>query len=188
MHPGKINRISVAVMVNGQTKVDTNGQTVWTPRSDEELASLGELVRSAVGYDEKRGDIVTLKSLEFQPIAQAGSLATASVFSGIAANAMTLFQTLILAIVALALGLFVIRPALKIRALPATAPAGLPAPELDGTPQRTALPPISSDQPAGNTAQVEADPVAHLRQIISERQDETIEVLRNWIESSEEQV
>ncbi|MFN3605819.1 MAG: flagellar M-ring protein FliF C-terminal domain-containing protein, partial [Cypionkella sp.] len=113
--PGSIKKISVAVLLDGTQSVAEDGTITFAPRPDEELAILRELVASAVGLDENRGDILTLKSLEFQPLPVAGELATASAFAGL--NLMSLIQTLVLGMVALVLGLFVIRPMLAGRAV-----------------------------------------------------------------------
>ncbi len=183
--PGKINRISVAVLINGIVDAKTG---TWTPRPKAEIASLLELVQSAVGYTANRGDIVTIKSLEFRPPDSAGTLAVASVFSPLFANSVVIMQSGILALVILGLGLFVLRPILTSRALTAlpgpalTAIAGGSANSMD--PHQLALAmPNSAQNSAGAS-----DPVAQLREIISGRQEEAVDILRNWIETSEEQV
>jgi flagellar M-ring protein FliF len=63
--PGSINRLSVAVMVDGIEEKAKNGKMIWRARTAEELNAIQELVKSAAGFNEKRGDIVTVKSLEF---------------------------------------------------------------------------------------------------------------------------
>ncbi|MWD29025.1 flagellar M-ring protein FliF, partial [Aquicoccus sp. SCR17] len=63
--PGEIERLSVAVLVNGIYNVAPDGSVAYEERSPEELARLEELVRSAVGYDERRGDNVSVDSLRF---------------------------------------------------------------------------------------------------------------------------
>ena len=61
--PGEIKRLTVAVVVDGT--VDDKG--VFQPRAKADLDRLGELVRSAVGFDAKRGDQVTVDTLRFIP-------------------------------------------------------------------------------------------------------------------------
>lgn len=63
--PGEIDRISVAVLVNGIFTVNDQGERVYQDRTPEEIARLEELVRTAVGYDPERGDSVTVESLQF---------------------------------------------------------------------------------------------------------------------------
>lgn len=61
---GEVERISVAVLVNGIYNVD-GGDVVFTERSPEELDQLNQLVRTAVGFNEARGDTVSVASLRF---------------------------------------------------------------------------------------------------------------------------
>lgn len=60
----KVERLAVAVVVDGMTQT-VDGVTETVPRSDEELAKLTALVKSAVGFDEARGDVVTVQSVPF---------------------------------------------------------------------------------------------------------------------------
>jgi len=61
---GDIRRVSVAVLVNGIYSVDGSDVT-YSERSADELARLSELVKSAVGFDDQRGDTVSVDSLRF---------------------------------------------------------------------------------------------------------------------------
>jgi flagellar M-ring protein FliF len=66
---GGVERISVAVIVDGimETVTNENGetQTVWRPRSADELAKYTNIVKSAVGFNEQRGDTIHIESLQF---------------------------------------------------------------------------------------------------------------------------
>jgi len=66
---GSIRRLSVAVLLDNKTvySKDSNGQLVasFQPRSKEELSAYRELVQATVGYNEKRGDTVTLENMPF---------------------------------------------------------------------------------------------------------------------------
>ena len=61
----QVRRLSLAVMVDGTTAPGPDGKPAWAPRPEEELARIASLVRSAVGYDEKRGDKVDVVSMRF---------------------------------------------------------------------------------------------------------------------------
>ncbi|HYK89554.1 MAG TPA: flagellar basal-body MS-ring/collar protein FliF [Acidobacteriota bacterium] len=66
---GTIRRLSVAVLLDHKTTY-TKGQDgkvsiSYFPRSKEELAAYRELVLAAVGYDEERGDTITLENVAF---------------------------------------------------------------------------------------------------------------------------
>ncbi|MDI3470774.1 MAG: Flagellar M-ring protein FliF [Pseudolabrys sp.] len=72
---GRVSRISAAVLVDGTYSKNDKGEVVYTPRSKEELDRIAALVRSAIGYDEKRGDHVEVVNLRFAqaPAMSAGS-------------------------------------------------------------------------------------------------------------------
>lgn len=229
--PGSIRRLSVAVLVDGITSVDATGESVWAPRSDAEMESLRELVASTVGFNESRGDVITLKSLEFEPLDAEPGLVSPSFMQTLNLDIMSLVQLAVLAIVALVLGLFVLRPLLSSTAAAGRAeqinlPPPVPAGDMQtnaalanlGTAQTDAsassdfptLPALTGEIDDGNTGFPEiatmtdfdfgddggdgfapldnasTDPVERLRSLIEERQTETVEILRGWMENEEE--
>lgn len=65
---GGVKRLSVAVVLDNAVRPSAQSgsdapQSV--PRSDEEMKKLTELVRAAIGFDEKRGDALTVANLAF---------------------------------------------------------------------------------------------------------------------------
>jgi flagellar M-ring protein FliF len=62
---GALKRISVAVLIDG-TYTERDGKPVFTPRPQEELDRLKELVKNAVGFSEARGDRIQIASVPFQ--------------------------------------------------------------------------------------------------------------------------
>ena len=66
----RIKRITVGVLVDGKyEKVKTKDGTVeykFVPRSPQEIKTYEEIVKSAIGYDPKRGDVVTVASVPFE--------------------------------------------------------------------------------------------------------------------------
>lgn len=219
--PGAVRRISVAVLVDGIRSTDVGGQEVWTPRAEEEMLALRELIASTVGFDEARGDVITLKTLEFQSEVTEISVAAPGLMQGLHLDIMSLLQLAVLALVVLVLGLFVLRPILASRgggtgpaslappqpALgdPASSPggsasteSGLPAltGEIDdsssGFPEMTVVSDIDfgegSDSGLPALGGQSQDPVDRLRALIEERQSETVEILRGWMEDKEKVV
>ncbi|MEM9757202.1 MAG: flagellar M-ring protein FliF C-terminal domain-containing protein, partial [Pseudomonadota bacterium] len=212
--PDRIRRITVAVLVNGQIETDATGAEVLVPRSDAELEALGALVQSAIGFDAERGDQVTIRSLAFEALPDAGTATagTGGLFSSL--DVAQLIRGGLLALVALAVIFGVVRPAL---ASAGTArPAGsLPQPDdvairddlnppgddtaddpldLGGLPGLPALGDapawdgeiITSDAPDDAFDSGSDDPVDRLRRLIEEREAETVEILRSWMEEDEE--
>nr|WP_283815847.1 flagellar basal-body MS-ring/collar protein FliF [Bradyrhizobium lablabi] len=62
---GRVNRISVAVLVDGSYAKNEKGEQVYQDRSKEQLDRIAALVRSAIGFDQKRGDQVEVVNLRF---------------------------------------------------------------------------------------------------------------------------
>lgn len=201
--PGAIRRLTVAVLVDGGRVTAADGTSTWQARPEPELADLRELVASAAGLDETRGDVLTLKSMEFQAIAEEGSMAEAGIFSSLGPiDTMSALQIAVLGLVSLFLGLFVVRPLLmqsrgQTNALAlATGPIALPGPAVGAAPggltgeiadgfDMPALSTYGFDQSNSPDAKAD-DPVSRLRRLIDERQTESVEILRNWMEKEEE--
>ena len=61
----QVRRISIAVMVDGVAQRGDDGKVTFHERSPEDIARIGALVRSAIGFDEKRGDHVEVVSMSF---------------------------------------------------------------------------------------------------------------------------
>lgn len=62
---GTIRRLTVAVMVDGSYIKNEEGKYEYQPRNAEEMKQLEELVKSAVGYDSDRGDVIEVANLKF---------------------------------------------------------------------------------------------------------------------------
>ena len=65
--PGSIKRLTVAVLV-ADRPAPAGSKTLPTPRTVAELDQIKTLVRSAVGADSTRGDVVSVVSVPFAPI------------------------------------------------------------------------------------------------------------------------
>ncbi|WP_321367264.1 flagellar basal-body MS-ring/collar protein FliF [uncultured Celeribacter sp.] len=211
--PGAIKRLTVAVLVDGLRTIDPETEEVtWAPRSDEELEALRDLVASAIGFNAERGDQITLKTMEFEPVLIEGTEAQSSLMSAMSIDLMSIIQLAVLAVVSLILGLFVLRPILAKPsvALPApiemssegaseNMPATIPVPDLpraeapalngeisDGGFELPTMGVVSDFDFGDDDIGLPSDPVKRLKKLIEDRQDETVEILRGWMEESEE--
>lgn len=67
---GTLQRLSVAILVDGvfQNVKGEDGKLTekWEPRSQEEVARIENLVKSAIGFNAKRGDEVKVESMKFK--------------------------------------------------------------------------------------------------------------------------
>lgn len=198
---GAIKRLTVAVLVNGLPDEDEAGETTLSPRDEAELEALRDLVASAVGFDPDRGDVITIKSMLFQEIVPEGSLSTGSWADSLALDPMAVIRMVVLAVVAVLLGMFVVRPVLR---APQPGPlANLPAPGEGGAEEPSVvtgeiaeddfslpdLPIVSgfdTEGVPGFEAEDTEDPVNRLKSLIGERRDDTVEILRGWLEDKGE--
>ena len=62
---GEVDRITVAVIVDGTYTADEAGETTFAPRSQEEIDRVKQLVSNAVGLDTVRGDSIEVTSISF---------------------------------------------------------------------------------------------------------------------------
>lgn len=63
---GRLNRLSVSVVVDDQVKINAaNGETTRAPWTADELARFTRLVQDAVGFDASRGDSVSVINMPF---------------------------------------------------------------------------------------------------------------------------
>lgn len=206
MAPGAIKRLSVAVLVNNSPAGNAGAAA---PRSTEEIADLYELVAAAVGYDEERGDVLTLKALDFTASPELGSGPVGSAWAMDGFDPWRLIQLGILALVTIVLGIFVVRPLLlaqrtgpelsqldgplamitpdgQLATDPGAAPgqvidqAGLPT--LENGMQTLSVVPDYDD---GD--QMPSSPVERLKGAIETRQPDTLEILRSWMEPSDDE-
>ncbi len=226
--PGAIKRMTVAVLVNGVTNTAADGTILFEPRPDEELDALRELISAAVGFDAERGDIITLKSMDLPNVEPQGTTVTSSIFDNLYFDVMSMIQMAALAVVALVLGLFVVRPILAGNGASVAALAGPNAP---GAADLPALPDMSGGNAGfmtnpnlgsnialdgeidngedggfapmgdfgglpgmgdglnsfGGGGGLSDDPVDRLRSMIGERQEETVQILRGWLEENNEE-
>ncbi|WP_188899608.1 flagellar basal-body MS-ring/collar protein FliF [Caldovatus sediminis] len=209
-----LRRLSVAVLVDGvrEPPAEPGGEPAFREHSAEELARLTALVRSAVGYDERRGDRVELVSMRFadppdmaaeQP-SRLERLLTPAVVARLAESGL-------IALVALAAILLVARPIagrLAIALAPPAAIGGLgAAPALAAPGARAGGPKLSApDAGAANAeasaalpepdeamvqlANVEgrmrASSLARIAELAGRHPDETLTVLRRWLSPQED--
>lgn len=62
---GDINRLTIAVAVDGTYAKNAEGVWEYVPRKAEELERIRQLVANAVGYDQARGDTIEVSNVAF---------------------------------------------------------------------------------------------------------------------------
>jgi flagellar M-ring protein FliF len=180
--PGAIQRITVAVLVNDPAPAAEGQSSARTP---DELEAIEALVASAVGLNEARGDVITVQALPFT-LPETAEFASPGIVDQLVAglDMMRLLQIAALALVALVLGLFVVRPILL-----------RPAPNLQEFPRITGgrdlpdvpllpaqgVPTLPTPLPPPGSA----DAAQRLVRTLESHQGEAAAVLKSWIRASE---
>jgi flagellar M-ring protein FliF len=62
---GDLKKVSVAVLVDGYFTVAEDGTKVFNPLPEDRLEQLREAIKNTIGFNEARGDSVSVTSLEF---------------------------------------------------------------------------------------------------------------------------
>jgi len=200
--PGSVKRISVAVLVDGTYKKEGEGDTAtetYQPRSPEELEKISALVRSAVGYDADRGDIVEVQNMQFS---QENLAAGEESFMGqyedkIMRLAELAFTALIGLVVLLPIIMLVIRPliagltTMRVDAQEKLLEGAAPPPQLSGPSGVSALASeMHENDDAGPESmidisqvdgRVKASSLKKMGEIIDKHPEEAVAIMRQWI-------
>jgi flagellar M-ring protein FliF len=191
---GRVNRISVAVLVDGSYAKDDKGDVTYQPRSKDDIEQIAALVRSAIGFDQKRGDQVEVVNMRFAetpaiPIgAPSGWLAALEFTKD---DIMRAIEMVVMGVLGLVVLLLVVRPLVRrvitpedrsVAALPAgEATVALPAVDLD--PAKAAEPSETSKMIdiAQIQGQVHAQSVQKVGEIADRNPEETVSIIRTWL-------
>ncbi|MBS4074754.1 flagellar M-ring protein FliF [Ameyamaea chiangmaiensis] len=212
----RIQHLSVAVMVDGTVVRGADGKPVWAPRPAEELERLTTLVRTAVGYDAARGDTVSVVSMRFNTddlgaAEDAPHGLAAYVQTG---TMLQLVRTAIVGMVLFLIMFFVVRPALRGKGLVPGESTGLaeggaafgalPGSSLDAVnamalspgvlnPGTLALASPPGLSPAddlvsmdGVEGHIKAASIRKVIEIVNGNMDDTLMVIRNWLNADSE--
>jgi flagellar M-ring protein FliF len=204
---GQVKRVSVAVLVDGTYAKNDKGEVVYKPRSKEELDQIAALVRSAIGFDQKRGDQVEVANLRFaEPLAQPIS-APAGWLSGLHFSKDDILQAiemLVMGLLGLAVLLMVVRPLVRrilapmdgaVPALPpGTVALNAPAPDTaEGAAPPAEASPVFRAEPSDTSkmidlaqvqGQVHAQSVQKVGEIADKNPRETVSIIRQWLHES----
>ena len=195
---GRVNRISVAVLVDGTYTKNDKGDSVYAPRSKEELDRIGALVRSAIGFDQKRGDQVEVVNLKF---AEAPSVAPLNEPTGLMGmmqftkdDVMNVIELIVMMLLGIVVLFVVIRPLVK-RILSPEVNLLTGAPQAPVAPALTdASAPATAQLPGGNSAmsqmidvaqvqgQVHAQSVHRVGELAERNPHEAVAIVRQWLQ------
>jgi len=209
---GQVQKISVAVLVDGRYEPDAKAvapknatkdwapQKKYAPRDQAELEKISSLIKSAMGYDESRGDTVQVVNMQFieETIPEAFLKDDNLIMGFQKADLLGIAETFALSVVAVLVILLVLRPLASHIALSSSraAPSGgsTLAEEtamLSGGGQARLSPPADNDAGPSelesmiNMSQVEgkvkASSVQKISELVTNHPAETVAVIRTWM-------
>jgi flagellar M-ring protein FliF len=204
---GRVNRISVAVLVDGTYGKNDKGDIVYKPRTKEEIDRISALVRTAIGFDQKRGDQVEVVNLRFAegPVAIFNEpTGWMSMLQFTKDDIMRGVELVVLGLLGLVVLLFVVRP--LVRRIITPDQLALSGPIANGN-DGAAAPahlveagPIAAEAgdlgaiPASQTAQmidiaqvqgqVHAQSLHKVAELAQKNPQETISIIRQWLHES----
>ena len=197
---GTVKRLSVAVLVDGNYVEGSDGVATYEPRSEEEIAQLIVLVKTAVGYNAERGDSLEVINMQFARVELLEAEESPLVELG-KGDYFKIAEIAVMFVVGVLVVLMVLRP-LATRALggggvefqkagaAAQGQPALAAPE-GGQAAMAQLPPGSEELPAsqlGSTIDVanvegrmKVSSMKRVGEIVDGHPDEALNIIRNWI-------
>ena len=111
---GTVKKLSVAVVVDGLYTPGANGTRNYTPRSAADMNNITALVKSAIGVDDKRGDVVQVTNMRFADVDTGPETPVTQPLLGFDSEIwFKLIEIVILSITALLVFLLVVRPMIR---------------------------------------------------------------------------
>jgi flagellar M-ring protein FliF len=193
---GRLNRVSVAVLVDGTYAKDDKGDITYQPRSKEELDQIAGLVRSAIGFDQKRGDQVDVVNLRFAEtpantiVEPTGWLSSLQFTKD---DIMRAIEMVVMGVLGLIVLLLVVRPLVRRIITPDTPRLAL-TPGADGltaiAAAAEAIDPVKAAEPSETSkmidvaqiqGQVHAQSVQKVGDLADKNPRETVSIIREWL-------
>lgn len=179
--PGELQRMTVAVIVDGTYQLDENtGEYTFVPRSEEELARIRQLVENAVGFDSARGDTVDVQTISFGGPELADEPSLVDILLDYALrlgkpflNALLIFLFLVLVVRPVIMAL--IRP--RVEGEMVEGLEGLP----DGSERLALLEGEEDEYEALDAMKKIEDIKAHALQMSEQNMEQAVNILKSWM-------
>lgn len=196
---GAVRRLSVAVLVDGVTTVNADGTRAYAPRAAEEIERLTALAKSAIGFNQQRGDTLELANLAFAGVEPLDPGAPAPFLGLTRSEYFQIAWILVSVILGILVVLFFLRPIASGFYKAATTefvPVGAGGtPLLPGAAPQAALAPPSGapDAAEGDPAaeamidlnrvegRVKASSMKKIGEIVDKHPEEAVAIVRSWM-------
>lgn len=199
---GEVKKLSIAVLVDGAMVADAEGNKTYTPRTEDELKKIEDLVKSAVGFDANRGDIVDVVNMPFTEVETPDIGEDSTLFGFDRAQLLQTAEMIMLAVMGILVILLVLKPimtslfqaqkaaieeARSEMLLAQSSPASTgPAPALTGPSSAEIEARIQQEEDSlidmnAVEGKVKASTVRKVGDIVSSHPNETVSIIRNWM-------
>ncbi len=191
---GIVNRMSVAVLIDGVRGIDDDGEPTYQPRSEAEMELLATLVRGAIGFNADRGDTVEVINMEYAEIRE--EEVELELFFGLDKNdLLRMAEVLVLSIVAILVILLVVRPLVSraFESIPSAAAAGerLLADQAAAAAAALTAPGVAAEAEEEQfeelididrvEGRVKASSVKKVGEIVEKHPEEALSIVRAWM-------
>ncbi len=193
---GIVERLSVAVLIDGVRGLDDDDEPTYEPRSEAEMELLATLVRGAIGFNADRGDTVEVINMEFAEVVE--EEIALELFFGLDKNdLLRMAEVLVLSIVAILVILLVVRPLVSraFESIPSAAAAGerLLADQAAAAAAALTAPGIPSEATVEEEqfeelididrveGRVKASSVKKVGEIVEKHPEEALSIIRSWM-------
>ncbi len=197
---GRINKLAIAVLVDGTYSKNEKGELVYQDRPKEQLDRIAQLVRSAVVFEASRGDQLEVVNLRFaetpaQPLNEPTGMLSFLQFTK--DDLMRGIELLVMGVLGIVVVLLVVRPLVRRvitpddGAAPSAAAAGETARLAPGETPALAAPDAALPALANKTSkmidiaqvkgQVHAQSVQKVGELADSNPNETVSIIRQWM-------
>ncbi|MDD3021189.1 MAG: flagellar basal-body MS-ring/collar protein FliF [Alphaproteobacteria bacterium] len=107
---GEVKKLSVAVLIDGTYDTDAEGIKTYKPRGEDEIKNLTALVKSAIGYDENRGDTLEVINMQFADISTEAAEDGTRIFGFERGDLLDAAEVLTVAVMIILVVLLVLQP------------------------------------------------------------------------------
>lgn len=175
---GELQRLSVAVIVDGTYVENEEGGFDYQPRTAEEMEKIRNLVSSAIGFDSIRGDAVEVTNVTF---GEPDAIDSQTLMRTMLEYAQRLGKPFLNGVLIFLFLILVVRPVIMALIRPRVTEheveemAGLPGAD------RLALEEDEVDEEALDTTRRLENAKAHATQLSEENMDQAVRLLKSWL-------
>ncbi|MGM0424105.1 MAG: flagellar basal-body MS-ring/collar protein FliF [Thermodesulfobacteriota bacterium] len=175
---GQVDRLSAAVVVDGNYETGEEGESTFVPKSQEELEQIESLARNAIGFDSERGDSIEVTSMDF---GKAEAIPEPGLWDTVLEYAQRFWKPFLNAVIILLFLLLVVRPVVlaiirpKVSEEEGEEVAGLP-----GRGESEAL--ESEEELTAKEAKKQFDDLkTQAMEIFDKNREEAMHIVRQWM-------